>query len=156
MEKSKEMLADLRVEIKARKLVIKKLNTAVKFLSQTADKKRAARVEKREKLLQYKTYEEAQEAYGWGFITEEEFDEVVKRLEDTQADVDKPSAEELAVSTLLGWIKLCMSDIADLEFQMLPPEKQDEIRENNYRLLEERQKRLKNRRGTDEDSHLPN
>ena len=56
----------------------------------------------REKLLEYKTYNEAQDAYGYGFITEEEFDEIVEFLEKSQQIVDEPTAEELALKILLN------------------------------------------------------
>ena len=94
-DKEKKERMSIRVEIKARKLVIKKLATAIGALQKTADRQKAEKTAKREKLLEYKTYNEAQDAYGYGFSTEEEFDEIVEFLEKSQQIVDEPTAEEI-------------------------------------------------------------
>ena len=134
---------DLKIELKSRRLIVKKLETAIRALSGTADRNKKVRQERRDKLLEYKTYNEAQDAYGWGIITEEEFDEITNFLESSQEIVDKPSAEEIAVNILVGWKKIMQSDIADLEFQLLPEKEQERIREENYRIAMERNKRMK-------------
>lgn len=140
-DKEKKERKSIRVEIKARKLVIKKLATAISALQKTADRQKAEKTAKREKLLEYKTYNEAQDAYGYGFITEEEFDEIVEFLEKSQAIVDEPTAEELALKILLNWRHHMGLEIANLEFEMLPKEEQSRILEKNIEILQKREAR---------------
>lgn len=140
-DKEKKERKSIRVEIKARKLVIKKLVTAISALQKTADRQKAEKTAKREKLLEYKTYNEAQDAYGYGFITEEEFDEIVEFLEKSQQIVDEPTAEELALKILLNWRHHMGLEIANLEFEMLPKEEQSRILEKNIEILQKREAR---------------
>lgn len=140
-DKEKKERKSIRVEIKARKLVIKKLATAISALQKTADRQKAEKTAKREKLLEYKTYNEAQDAYGYGFITEEEFDEIVEFLEKSQQIVDEPTAEELALKILLNWRHHMGLEIANLEFEMLPKEEQSRILEKNIEILQKREAR---------------
>lgn len=144
-DKEKKARREARIEIKARKLVIKKLNTAIDALQKTANRQKAEKQVERDKLLQYKTYKEAQDAYGWGYIDEAEFDAITEFLETSQNVVDEPTAEEIAVKTLQDWLHLMGSEIASLEFEMLPKEEQRRILDNNLRILEEREKRRKAR-----------
>lgn len=144
-DKEKKARKEARVEIKARKLIIKKLNTAIDALQKTANRQKAEKQAEREKLLEYKTYKEAQDAYGWGLIDEEEFDKITSFIESSQSIVDEPTAEEIAVKTLQDWLHLMGSEIASLEFEMLPKEEQRRILDNNLRILEEREKRRKAR-----------
>ncbi|GEM_PF-957993 len=140
-DKEKKERKSIRVEIKARKLVIKKLATAISALQKTADRQKAEKAAKREKLLEYKTYGEAQDAYGYGVITEEEFDEIVEFLEKSQQIVDEPTAEELAFKILLNWRHHMGLEIANLEFEMLPKEEQSRILEKNIEILQKREAR---------------
>ena len=140
-DKEKKERKSIRVEIKARKLVIKKLATAISALQKTADRQKAEKTAKREKLLEYKTYNEAQDAYGYGFITEEEFDEIVEFLEKSQQIVDEPTAEELALKILLNWRHHMGLEIANLEFEMRPKEEQSRILEKNIEILQKREAR---------------
>lgn len=140
-DKEKKERKSIRVEIKARKLVIKKLATAISALQKTADRQKAEKTAKREKLLEYKTYNEAQDAYGYGFITEEEFDEIAEFLEKSQQIVDEPTAEELALKILLNWRHHMGLEIAELEFEMLPKEEQSRILEKNIEILQKREAR---------------
>lgn len=140
-DKEKKERKSIRMEIKARKLVIKKLATAISALQKTADRQKAEKTAKREKLLEYKTYNEAQDAYGYGFITEEEFDEIVEFLEKSQQIVDEPTAEELALKILLNWRHHMGLEIANLEFEMLPKEEQSRILEKNIEILQKREAR---------------
>ena len=61
-DKEKNERKSLRTEIKARKIIIKKLETAINALQKTADRQKAEKEAERAKLLEYKTYTEAQDA----------------------------------------------------------------------------------------------
>ena len=137
-DKEKKERKDIRVEIKARKIVMKKLDTAIKALEQTCARERKEKEEKREKLLSYKSYQDAQDAYGWGYITEEEFDEITEFMESSQKLVDESTAEDIAVKTLKQWHGWMTSEIAELEFQLLPEKEQKAIRQRNMELWKKR------------------
>lgn len=144
-KKKKEEIKDLKIELKARKLVLAKLESALKPLAAKAERHRVDRAVRRETLLgEYKTYDEAHEAYG--YISEKEFEEITEFLESSQKKVDAPDAEAIAADILKGWIKLTKSDIDHLEFELKSPEEQEEIRRKNeeFRIeQEERRKRLR-------------
>ena len=144
-DREKKERKEARVEIKARKLVIKKLNTAIDALKKTANRQKAEKQAERDKLLQYKTYQEAQDAYGWGYIDETEFDAITEFLQTSQSVVDEPTAEEIAVRTLQDWLHLMGSEIASLEFEMLPKEEQRKILDKNLEILQKREERRKAR-----------
>ena len=144
-DKEKQERRSLRIEIKARKLIIKKLETAINALQKTADRQKAEKQAEREKMLAYKSYNEAQDAYGWGLITEEEFDAIVEFLESSQEIVDEPTAEEIAVKTLMNWQHHMGAEIANLEFELLPKEEQSRILDKNLEILRKREERRKER-----------
>ena len=144
-DKEKNERKSLRTEIRARKMIIKKLETAINALQKTADRQKAEKEAERAKLLEYKTYTEAQDAYGWGLITEEEFDRIVEFLESSQKVVDEPTAEDIAVKVLLNWQYHMGSEIAGLEFEMLPKEEQSKILDKNLEILKRREERRKER-----------
>lgn len=135
----------LRTEIKSRKLIIKKLETAISALQKTADRQKVVKQAEREKMLEYKSYNEAQDAYGWGLITEEEFDKIVEFLESSQEVVDEPTAEDIAIKVLLNWQHQMGAEIASIEFDLLPKEEQSKILDNNLKILEKREQRRKER-----------
>lgn len=144
-DKEKNERKSLRTEIKARKIIIKKLETAISALQKTADRQKAEKEAERTKLLEYKTYHDAQDTYGWGLITEEEFDRIVEFLESSQEVVDEPTAEDIAVKVLLNWQHHMGSEIANIEFEMLPKEEQSKILDKNLEILKRREERRKER-----------
>ena len=140
----KERIKDLKIELKARKLVLAKLETALKPLQAKAERQRTDRAVRREVLLgEYKTYDEAHEAYGYGYITEKEFEEIVDFLENSQKKVDAPDAEAIAASIIKDWIKRMNSDIYHFEFELKSPEEQEEIRRKNEEFHQEQAERRK-------------
>jgi hypothetical protein len=140
-DKEKQERKSLRLEIKARKLIIKKLETALTALRKTANRQKATKQAEREKMLEYKSYNDAQDAYGWGLITEAEFDKIVKFLESSQKEADEPSAEDIAIKTLQNWQDQMRSEIASIQFDLLPKDEQSKILSNNLKILEKRKQR---------------
>ena len=140
-DKEKKERKELRVEIRARKIVIKKLATAIKAIEQTCTRERKEREAEREKLLTYKTYQEAQDAYGWGLIDEAEFDKIAAFLESSQEIVDEGTANDLALKILTSWRSDLTMEIAEIEFDLLPEKEQKEIRQRNMEILQKRAER---------------
>jgi hypothetical protein len=136
-----EMRNALKQEIAARKLVMKRLRSPLEHAQALAEKVKAARIKRIEELSEYKSYYEAQEAYGFGAITEEEFDAIVDFLENNEQLKEQISVEEHAAAILAGFVNGLSREIAGLEFELLPPKKQQEIRDKNYELLERRRER---------------
>lgn len=141
---------DIKVEIKARKLVIKKLDSAIKALEKPVTRIVLDRVKRKDQLSEYKDENDLQDAYGWGFITEEEYNRLLDAMRDGTAAIDSEvAAEEIAVDMLTGWRRIMSSDIASLEFELLPKEEQARIQEENYRIAMEREERRRNREHDD-------
>lgn len=144
MKKAKDEIKDFKVELKARKLVLAKLETALKPLQAKAERQHTDRAARREALLHYyKTYDEAHEAYGYGYITEKEFQDIVDFLESSQEKVDAPDAEAIAASIIKDWIKRMNSDIYHFEFELKSPEEQEDIRRKNEQFQQEQAERRK-------------
>ena len=143
-DKEKKFRQDNRFEIRARKLVLKRLATPLKQACAAAAKKESERRAKIESICAYKSYQEAQDAYGWGLITEEEFDEIAEILEKGTARLEGcRSPEEAAASILTDFICHLEHDIHALEFELLPEKEKARIRQRNMELLKKREARRK-------------
>ena len=140
-ESKQELRKALQQEIAARKLVMKRLRSPLQHAQALAEKTKAARIKRIEELSEYKSYYDAQEAYGFGAITEDEFDAIVDFLENSEQLKEQKSVEEHAANILADFVNGLSREIAGLEFELLPPKKQKEIRDKNYELLERRKER---------------
>lgn len=137
---------DLKIELKSRQIVLHKLTVALNSLT---SRKIAKIVEERhkreEQLSEYKNEDEIADAYGWGFMSEEEYDDLLSRFrEGKEAIRNEKSAEEIAAEILSGWIRITEGDIESLRFDLLSDEKKEEIRQRNYEIAQRREERRKN------------
>lgn len=149
---TKEELKDLKIELAARKIIRRKLESNINALEPAILKTVEAREARKEQLSEYKNYNDLQDAYGWGFITEEEFDTLAEALENGIEQIDKEiSAHEIAKQILSGWLKITNGDIYDLEFQLLSPKKQKEIRDRSYEIEMKRKERRESKDETRTD-----
>ena len=140
-----EEMKDLKIELRARKIVKRKLEVAIRSLMPKISQQVAAREARKQQLTEYRNYNDLQDAYGWGIITEEEFDRLAAALETGTEAIDKEvTAEEIAKDVLTGWLRRTSGDISSLEFEMLPEKKQIEILEQNYEIAKRRQERRAN------------
>ena len=140
-----EEMKDLKIELRARKIVKRKLEVAIRSLMPKISQQVAAREARKQQLTEYRNYNDLQDAYGWGIITEEEFDRLAAALETGTEAIDKEvTAEEIAKDVLTGWLRITSGDISSLEFEMLPEKKQIEILEQNYEIAKRRQERRAN------------
>lgn len=133
---------ELKLEIKGRKIVVNKLETALKALNKKVDKMEKDRQNRKQTLLEYKDESELQDAYGWGFITEDEYDKLLEAMRKGVQTIDEEtSPEEIAkhiIQELLGRMR---SDIYSFEYDLLPPEKQAEIMKKNEEILQKKEKK---------------
>ncbi len=139
----KALRNDIKKEITARKLVIKRLRSPLAHAQALGEKKHGERLARIAELSEYKSYSDAQEAYGFGCITEEEFDTIVDFLEHSEEMKQIKSVEEHAADILAEFVNRLQVEIAGFEFELLPEKKKEEIRNKNYELLKRRDERRK-------------
>lgn len=140
--KEKKFRADNRFEIRARKIVLKRLATPLKLARAAADKKKAERQARIEAACAYESYQDAQNAYGWGMITEEEFDEIVEILEKGAEELEKcRTPEEAAAQILEEFAAHLEREIQGLEWENLPEKEKARILQQNMEILERRRQR---------------
>lgn len=138
---AKEKL-NIQTEIKARKIVVRRLATILTSLSKKVDVIKDDREKRKKQLGEYESERDLQDAYGWGFITEDEYDKLREAMRaGTAAIDDEVTKEEIAFDIVAKWKALMLSDISSLEFELLPEEEQNRIREQNYELMKRREER---------------
>lgn len=138
--------SSIKVELKSRKIVEKKLETAIRALEKPIARIKAEREKRKEELSEYRDERDLLDAYGWGIITEEEYDDLRDRMAAGKDLIDNEKSEyEIAQEMMRSWLRDIRSDIESLKFDLLPAEKQVEILENNYRIAKQRIERQKAR-----------
>lgn len=147
----REEREELQLEIKARKELAKRLAHPLKLLEVAAEKEQQKRKERIEHLTEYKNYSEAREAYGWEFITEEEFDEIVRILEEGTEKLEKERTPvEVAKDILNRFINGLTYEIASFEFDLLPEKEKERVRQKNEEILAKRAARDAARKAAEE------
>lgn len=142
-QKEKE---ELTIELKSRQIVRKKLDSIIGALDKDILLIKADRIKRKNELLEYKSETELQDAYGWGFITEEEYDALLAAWRSGTELIDnEKTAKEIAQEILRGWRKIILSDIDALQFELLPDKKKEEIRKRNYEIAQRRANREEKR-----------
>lgn len=133
---------DLKMEIRARKELIKRLQFPLKLINEAARKEKDKRAERIENARQYKNYRDAQDAYGWGIITEEEFDAIVEAMELGDEYVENTTTPvEVAARMLKKYVLLLNHEKASFEFDILPPEEKERLRKKNEEIMAKRETR---------------
>lgn len=137
-----EMHKAITLELKARKELLKRLQHPTQLIDTAAKKEKDKRAARIENARQYTSYQDAQDAYGWGIITEEEFDEVVKAMElgDKYVNEEK-SPVEVAAEILADFVRKQLSEIHNLEWELLPEKEKERIRKQNEEILAKREAR---------------
>lgn len=130
-----------RLEIRTRELVLKRLSHPLALAQAAAERKRSERLARLEELGEYKTFEEAHEAYGWGYISEEEFETIRNFLEHKEELKSERSAEEYAADILHEFVAGLRKEISHFQFELLPQKEQKRIQQQQAELLERRRSR---------------
>lgn len=144
--KEREMHKAITLEMKARKELLKRLQHPIQLIDTAAKKEKDKRTARIENARQFKDYNDAQDAYGYGCITEEEFDEVVKALELGEEYIEKEkSPVEVAAEILADFVRRQLNELHDLEWDLLPEKEKDRIRKQNEEILARREQREKTR-----------
>lgn len=122
-------------EIRCRKYLVKRLETLEKDIKKTVSKEKEARKEQIKKMCAYRDTDEVAEAYGYGDITEKEYQEVCDVLEKGAAFVEftrTPKAAALEILHDFLWRQ--KREIADFEWSLKSPKEQEEIRKENAKF----------------------
>ena len=131
------------LDIKARAELVKRLQHPRSLLEAAAAKERAKRVAVFEKTKgEYKTPDEAHDAYGYDCITEAEYEQIKEAFEKGEKFVEEnTSPEEAAFSILTDFIGRLEREIRSFKFEQLSPEEQARIIESNNKFFEKIRKR---------------
>ena len=118
---TEEKIKEQKLEINAIHYLVKRLKPLLNSLESNVAKEDDKRKKRFEELSEYKTYEDAHEAYGWGYITEAE----LRRIETQQWRVDNIDTKaRIALTALRRFVSRLNSDARSLEFELLPEEEQ--------------------------------
>jgi hypothetical protein len=134
---------DNTFEIKWRKELIKRLEQPLKLLYAAQEKETKKAIERAAKLAQYSSYEEAQDAYGYDYITLAELDRI-KQLFDGVEDKPEQTIIGAATDELFHILSRLRSDIRSFEWETLPDAEKERIeRESEERHAIVEMRRLK-------------
>ena len=140
----KEKQEDLRFEISCRRELIRRLAYPLKQLEVASVKEHEKR-EARQMMLfgTYKTEDEISDAYGWDEITEEERDHLLDMLERGKAYVESTQTPVSAAYKMLReYMDRLDREARDFAFELLPEEKQAEIRNAQEHFMDEHKARM--------------
>lgn len=113
------------LEIQSRKEVLKKIENPYERLKHQAEANYKKRELKVQSASEYRSVEEAHEAYGYDCITEQEYNEIVEIFEKGKEYVEiNLSPQEVAVKILGEYIGRLNHEIRSFEFDLLPPDEQ--------------------------------
>lgn len=139
-DREKQLRTDYRKEIRARELLCRRLAVPLKQAEAAGEKKRAARFARIDELSEYKTYEEAHEAYGYDVISEQEFYAICDALEHHKQLKAEPSPEENAVHMLKEFIGRLQREISYFRYEMLSPKEKAQLRKQSQEIQERHEK----------------
>ncbi len=109
----------LLMEVKARKEVIAKIKNPLKRLKKQADEKLQIRKAKIAASQEYDGIEDAHEIWGYGGITDEEFEEIKKVLEEGEKYIENHiSPQEYGARILEEFLARLYSEIHSFEFEL--------------------------------------
>ncbi|MCB8818669.1 hypothetical protein [Desulfosporosinus shakirovi] len=125
---------DIAFEIEWRKLLISKMARTLNALKKNSEAEKAAILARQTKISElYPTAQEAHDAYGYGYITEDEYRTITKKL----ASVDIPTATSAASDELRDIVSRLKKQIRDLEWEALPESEREAIRLRTERHVSE-------------------
>ena len=131
----KNLEKENELEITAREELLRRLERPLKLLKDRATVQRTKRLLKEQAFREYRTVDEAHEAYGYGFISEKQYKEIAVAIENKDEELATlVFPEEAAASILCRFMNRLINEIETFKFELLPPEEQS-------RILEERNKK---------------
>ena len=130
----KNLEEENKLEIAAREQLLRRLERTLKLLNNRANVRRKNMILKERAIRgEYRTVDEAHEAYGYGFISEKQYKEIAEAI---------VFPEQVAASILFDFMRRLMNEIEAFKFELLPPEGQS-------RILDEREAARRQKAGGD-------
>lgn len=121
------MDSNIAFEIGWRKLLITKLSRILTALNKSSAAETNAAIAWQSEIRErYPTADEAHEAFGWGYITEEEYRTIAEQLE----SVNAPTITSAARDELRDILSRLRKDIRDLEWEAMPEADRERVRQN--------------------------
>lgn len=144
------------LEAKACEKVVKDLRRTAEKYQRAVDKESAARQSEFETAMQYTSERQIQDDYGWGFISEAQYERLLDLFRDGQAALDQhtPTTTELTLRILYRIIADIEEGRREWEFSALTPKEQAvELERREKAKLEWKKKiaQIKRARGIIED-----
>jgi len=138
---------ELQIELKARRELVKRLAYPFNQLEKADAKEKARREERSAALSEYKTQQEAHDAYGYDVISEEEYRQICETLEAGEKYVaDTITPVNLAMRILREFIGRMDKEAGAIEFELLPADEQARRREESEARRAEMEARKEARR----------
>jgi len=133
---NKKESQEWKLEIKSRKELLKRLSYPLEQLRRADEKEEDQRAKQAIMLSEYESVEDAQEAYGYGHITEAEYDLITDIFEGAE-NAERLTPVSLALKILMEFMGQMQREIRSIEWEMLSPEERERIaRANEARKAE--------------------
>jgi len=117
-----------KFEIQWRKELLKRLQTPTNTLNRQFDREQAAKEKRNEELQVYQSPEEAHDAYGYGYITWDEYQQICKDFEAADSVITPVSAARDELKSIMAKLN---SDIRYFKWEALSDEEKQAIEKNN-------------------------
>ncbi len=115
------------MEAKACKKIHKEIERLIAKFQRAVDKEKAVRRAEFEAVMEYRSERDIQDAYGWEFITEEQYDRYIEIFRSGMSALENtpPTVNELVVSILTRINVGIYQDQKEWEFSALTPAEQE-------------------------------
>jgi len=133
---------ETKFEIEWREELLARLQAPLKVLQRKASKAIALRLAQAQKLSEYESEEEAHDAYGYGYITWDEYIAIKDRLDSVEQGRCTMSAVEAALDELIDFMRRLQSAVKDLKWSALPEAEKLRIEASSAAYLAELQARI--------------
>lgn len=130
-------LDDLQFEIKCRQYLVKRLGVLKRDIEKTVAKEKESQKSRIEKLCEYEDVGQAQEAYAYGDISLEEYDEIRDFLEKAIVFSESKTPKQAALEILKDFMVHQKREIQDFEWELKTPEERERIERSNAEFKNE-------------------
>jgi len=138
----KSMQQDFEFGRRSVSYLLKRLEPVEKRLQAAVEKEKADRAAQIEKMSEYKTLDEAADAYGYGSITQQEYEEIMDKLEmGTDYVENTRTPRSAALKTLQEFMRELHKELDEYEWELKTPEEKARIMQQADELRERRRKR---------------
>ena len=127
-----------KLEIKCRETVLKKLATVKKQLEGSVQKENKKREEEFKALSVYQTYEEIQDVYAYGEMTDEQRYMAIALLENHEKQMEYPTTNNsAALSILNNFCSTLNREIRDFKWECLSDTEKEAVAINNAKFRDD-------------------